>query len=198
MHNRRCVFRDEPNPNDPVFFEAVMGVIHELGRQGLIFELMSDEESEPIRLHQITWQYAEDPQTEISLVHDLHNGVCYLTVQSKLGWLPRQVVSAFEAAIACYAIADLISACEQRFFEPYLLIALGLLARKPDPDIIRVLSKALDHSLTAVRYCASRAVAYTKWGAFVPDLEMLLKLEPDAGVREMAEHALSVCSRSFR
>ena len=56
MNHRRCVFRDNPDPNEPEFFEKIMGVIQALAQDGLVLELMSDETSNVTKLHQMTWQ----------------------------------------------------------------------------------------------------------------------------------------------
>lgn len=55
MHNRRCVFRDNPDLNDPDFFEKVMSVIDKLKADGVSFELISDEASQVTKLHQIAY-----------------------------------------------------------------------------------------------------------------------------------------------
>ena len=39
MHNRRSVFRDNPDPNDPEFFEKIMAVIQQLESEGVHLEL---------------------------------------------------------------------------------------------------------------------------------------------------------------
>lgn len=196
MNHRRCVFRNNPDPNEPEFFEKLMGVVQTLGQDGVGLELMSDETSNVTQLHQITWQATEeDLQTELSIVRDLHDEVCYATVMSKHAWIAKRAEELFTASIECYSIDELIAECQRRFFDATLLIALGLLGRKPDADIIKTISAALDHDSPRVRYCAARAAAITQWNAFVPDLEVMLKMETDANAREIAEHALSVCDR---
>lgn len=196
MHKRRSVFKNNPDPNDPVFFEKIMGVIAALDVDGVQLELVSDELSEVTKLHQITWRSKEEElQTELAIVRDLHDEVCYATISSKLSWISKRARELFNTMIDCYVINDLIEACHQRFFDANLLIALGLLGRKPDKDMIRTIAESLDHDMPKVRYCAARAAAITQWSAFVPDLEMMLKMETDPSAREMAEHALEVCER---
>ena len=196
MHHLRCVFKDNPDPNDPEFFEKLMAVIHGLETDGLHLELMSDESSEVTKLHQMMWQAAdEDLQTELSIVRDLHDDICYATIKSKHAWIPKRAVELFESTIECYKADEIIAECQRRFFDANLLIALGLLGRKPDADFIKTISAALDHDSPRVRYCAARAAAITQWNVFVPDLEMMLKMETDASAREIAEHALKVCER---
>ncbi len=196
MQKRRCVFRDNPDPNDPEFFEKVMSVIQRLGSNGAELILMSDESSEVTQLHQITWQSAnEELQTELSIVRDLHNEVCYATISSKQAWIVKEAETAFRETIDCYTIGELVDTCHGRFYDAQLLIALGLLARKPDADIIRTLSEALDHDLPRTRCCAARAIAFTQWSVFIPDLEIMLKMEDDPTARDMGERALEICER---
>ena len=198
MHNRRCVFKNNPDPNDSEFFEKIMQVIQQLQVDGVALELMSDETSEVTKLHQMTWLSPEELQTEVSIVRDLHDEICYATIKSKHAWIPKKAVELFEAAVECYTINELIEACQRRFFDATLLIALGLLGRKPDAEMIKTIAAALDHDLPKARYCAARAAAITQWNAFVPDLEMMLKMETDPSTREIGEHALEVCSRNPR
>ncbi|MBR4985512.1 MAG: hypothetical protein IKY83_07225 [Proteobacteria bacterium] len=196
MHNRRSVFRDNPDPNDPEFFEKIMGVIQALAADGVHLELVSDEASQLTHLHQITWQSVdEELQTELSIVRDLHDEVCYATIKSKQSWISKRARELFNTQIDCYTINELIELCSRRFFDARLLICLGLLGRKPDAEMIRTIGAALDHDLPRARYCAARAAAITQWPAFVPDLEMMLKMETDPSAREMAEHALEVCEK---
>lgn len=196
MHNRRSVFRDNPDPNDPEFFEKIMSVIHQLEAEGIHLDLVSDETSNVTQLHQITWQSLdEELQTELSIVRDLHDEVCYATIKAKVSWISKRARELFNTTMDCYTINELIAQCQKRFFDARLLIALGLLGRKPDNEMIRTIASALDHDLPKARYCAARAAAITQWNAFVPDLEMMLKMETDPSAREMAEHALEVCSR---
>ena len=90
MHNRRSVFRDNPDPNDPEFFEKIMAVIQALAVDGVQLELVSDETSNLTHLHQITWQSVdEELQTELAIVRDLHDEVCYATIKSKQSWISR-------------------------------------------------------------------------------------------------------------
>ncbi|MBQ9394397.1 MAG: HEAT repeat domain-containing protein [Proteobacteria bacterium] len=197
MHNRRSVFRDNPDPNDPVFFEKIMSVIQALAADGVHLELISDETSQMTHLHQITWQSVdEELQTELSIVRDLHDEVCYATIRSKQSWISKRARELFNTMIDCYTINELIELCSRRFFDSRLLICLGLLGRKPDADMIKTISTAIDHDLPRTRYCAARAAAITQWPAFLPDLEMMLKMETDPSAREMAEHALEVCSKT--
>lgn len=195
MHNRRSVFRNNPDPNDPDFFEKIMGVIQQLSNDGAHLDLISDETSEVTKLHQMTWVSDEELQTELCIVRDLHDEVCYATIKSKHAWIPKRAVELFETAIDCYNIPELVEICQKRFFDARLLIPLGLLARKYDADIVKTLAAALDHDLPKARYCAARAVAITQWSTFVPDLELMLKMETDPSAREIGEHALEVCSR---
>ena len=196
MQKRRCVFRDNPDPNDPEFFEKIMVVIQKLGTNGAELVLMSDESSEVTKLHQSAWQSAnEDLQTELTIVRDLLNEVCYATVSSKQAWVVKEAETAFKENIDCYTIEELVETCHGRFYDSRLLIALGLLARKPDAEIIRTLAEALDHDLPKTRYCAARAIAFTQWSVFIPDLELMLKMEDDVAAREMGERALAVCER---
>ena len=196
MNHRRCVFRDNPDPNEAEFFEKLMQVIQTLGQDGVRLELMSDETSNVTKLHTMTWQATDDElQTELSIVRDLHDEVCYATIKSKHAWIVKRAEELFTATIDCYQVDELITACQRRFFDATLLVALGLLGRKPDADIIKTISAALDHDSPKVRYCAARAAAITQWNAFVPDLEVMLKMETDASAREIAEHALKVCER---
>lgn len=196
MNHRRCVFRDNPDPNEAEFFEKLMQVIQALGDDGVRLELMSDETSNVTQLHQMMWQATDDElQTELSIVRDLHDEVCYATIKSKHSWIVKRAEELFTSTIDCYQIDELITECQRRFYDATLLIALGLLGRKPDNDIIKTISAALDHDSPKVRYCAARAAAITQWNAFVPDLEVMLKMETDASAREIAEHALKVCER---
>ena len=196
MNHRRCVFRDNPDPNEAEFFEKLMQVIHTLGEDGVRLELMSDETSNVTKLHQMMWQATDDElQTELSIVRDLHDEVCYATIKSKHAWIVKRAEELFTTTIDCYQIDELITECQRRFFDATLLIALGLLGRKPDAEIIKTISAALDHDSPKVRYCAARAAAITQWNVFVPDLEVMLKMETDASAREIAEHALKVCER---
>ena len=196
MYKRRSVFRDNPDPNDPEFFEKIMAVIQALAVDGVHLELVSDETSNLTHLHQITWQSVdEELQTELAIVRDLHDEVCYATIQSKQSWISKRARELFWTMIDCYTINELIEQCRKRFFDARLLIALGLLGRKPEAEMIRTIAQALDHDLPKARYCAARAAAITQWPAFVPDLEMMLKMETDPEAREMAEHALMVCEK---
>ncbi len=196
MHNRRSVFKYNPDPNEPEFFEKIMAVVQKLAEEGVHLELISDETSEMTHLHQITWQSVdEELQTELSIVRDLHDEVCYATIKSKQSWISKKARELFNTTMDCYTINELIELCQKRFFDANNLIALGLLGRKPEAEMIRTISKALDHDMPKVRYCAARAAAITQWNAFVPDLEMMLKMETDPSAREIAEHALEVCSR---
>ena len=196
MHNRRSVFRDNPDPNDPEFFEKIMSVIQKLAVDGVHLELVSDETSNLTHLHQMTWQSVdEELQTELAIVRDLHDEICYATIKSKQSWISKRARELFNTTIDCYTINELIEQCQKRFFDARLLIALGLLGRKPDADMIKTIANALDHDLPKARYCAARAAAITQWSAFVPDLEMMLKMETDPSAREMAEHALQVCEK---
>lgn len=198
MHNRRSVFRDNPDPNDPEFFEKIMAVIQALAVDGVQLELVSDETSNLTHLHQITWQSVdEELQTELAIVRDLHDEVCYATIKSKQSWISRRARELFNTTIDCYTINELIEQCQKRFFDARLLIALGLLGRKPDAEMIKTIANGLDHDLPKARYCAARAAAITQWSAFVPDLEMMLKMETDPSAREMAEHALQVCEKKL-
>ncbi len=197
MHKRRSVFKDNPDPNDPIVFEKIMSVITALGVDGIQLELVSDETSEVTMLHQITWKAKDDElQTELAIVRDLHDGVCYATISSKQSWISKRARELFNTTLDCYTINELIELCQKRFFDSNLLICLGLLGRKPDKDMIKTIAAGLDHDLAETRYCAARAAAITQWNAFVPDLEMMLKMETDLSAREMAEHALEVCERS--
>ncbi len=197
MHNRRAVFRDNPDPNNPEVFEKIMAVIHQLAQEGVPLELVSDETSEMTQLNQIMWQSVDESlQTELTIVHDLHDEICYATIKSKQSWISKRARELFHETMDCYTINELIELCQKRFFDARLLSALGLLGRKPDADMIKTIAAALDHDLPKARYCAARAAAITQWSAFVPDLEMMLKMETDPSAREIAEHALEVCSRS--
>lgn len=198
MHNRRCVFRDNPDLNDTEFFEKVMGVIARLSEDGVLFELMSDESSAVTELHQIVYQAPEETGAELTLVRNLHDEICYVTISSKQSWVSRRARELFHEAIDCYTINELIASCSRRFFDAHLLIALGLLGRKPDSEMIKTIARGLDNALPRVRYCAARAAGITQWAAFVPDLEVMLKMETDADAREAAEHALEVCMRNAR
>ena len=199
MHNRRSVFRDNPDPNDPEFFEKIMQVIQQLGTEGVALDLVSDETSVATQLHQIVWQSPDsEAQTELTIVRDLHDEVCYATIKAKLSWVSKRARELFNTTMDCYTINELIERCRKRFFDPRDLIALGLLGRKPEAEMIRTISAALDHDLPRARYCAARAAAITQWNAFVPDLEMMLKMETDPSAREMAEHALEACSRGMK
>ena len=197
MHHRRSVFRDNPDLNDPELFEKIMEVIHALAIDGVHLELISDEASQMTHLHQMMWQSVdEELQTELSVVQDLHDEVCYATIQSKQSWISKRARELFNSTIDCYTINELIESCSRRFFDSNLLIALGLLGRKPDAEMIKTIAAGLDHDLPKTRYCAARAAAITQWNAFVPDLEIMLKMETDPSAREMAEHALEVCSKT--
>lgn len=195
MAIRRCVFKNEAGPNDPVFFEKVMGVLEHLEQRGLGLELMSDEESVVTRLEQMTWQHRVDHTTELSLIKNLHYDLCYVSMQSKLAWIPKLVVSSFESVLECYTVPELLEAISGRFVEARLVFALGLLARKPDTALIAALVKALDNDLASVRYAAAHAVALTRWPVFVSDLELLLKMETDQDVQLMGEYALGLLER---
>ena len=195
MYKRRSVFKGYPNLDDPDFFENVMSVIQALAQDGIPLEMMSDETSEVTMLHQMTWNDPQDNATELALVRDLHDEICYATIQSKQSWISKRARELFNTRFECYTIDELVKACQRRFFEPNLLIALGLLGRKPDGEMIKTIAQALDHDLPKVRYCAARAAAFTQWSAFVPDLEMMLKMENDQTARDMAEHALQACLR---
>lgn len=194
MHKRRCVFKDYPDTNDVEFFEKIMVVIRSLAEDGVALELMSDETSQVTELHQMTWQ-SPDEVAELSIIRDFHDEICYASMSSKQSWISRRGRELFHATIPCYSIEELIQACSKRFFDAELLIALGLLGRKPDAEMIRTIAAALDHSSARVRYCAARAAGITQWSAFVPDLEMMLKMESDTNARQAAEHAFEVCSR---
>ena len=77
------------------------------------------------------------------------------------------------------------------------VIQIGIVP-KPEAEMIKTISMNLDSALPKVRYCAARAAGITQWQAFVPDLEMMLKMETDPDAREAAEHALAVCMRNSR
>ena len=198
MHKRRCVFRDNPDLNDPEFFEKVMSVIDGLKTDGVSFELVSDESSEVTELHQVAYVAQNDVGAELTLVRNLRDEVCYATISSKQSWISKRARERFRDALPCYAIDELIEACSRRFFDANLLIALGLLGRKPETEMIKTISVNLDSPLPKVRYCAARAAGITQWQAFVPDLEVMLKMETDAEARQAAEHALASCLRDFR
>ena len=198
MHNRRCVFRDNPDLNDPDFFEKVMSVIDKLKADGVSFELISDEASQVTKLHQIAYQAMNDVGAELTLVRNLHDEICYATMSSKQSWISKRARELFHETVSCYSINELIDVCSRRFFDPNMIIALGLLGRKPEAEMIKTISMNLDSALPKVRYCAARAAGITQWQAFVPDLEMTLKMETDPDDREAAEHALAVCMRNSR
>lgn len=196
MYHQRCVFRDNPDPNDPEFFEKLMAVIHALEDDGVHLDLVSDETSHVTRLHQMTWQATdEELRTELSVVRDLHDDICYATIQSRHAWIVKRAMALFAANIATYQMEELLESCRGRFYDARDLIAIGLVAKKQDADVIRTIAEALDHDSPRQRYCAARAAAITQWSVFAPDLEMMLKMETDPAVREMAEHALKVCTR---
>lgn len=200
MHRRRAVFKNYPDPDNPDFFEKISSVIQLLARDGVPLELISDESSRATMLHQITWQSddskaGEALQTELAVVRDMQNQICYASIDSKPSWISKKAREYFQQNIECYTINELIQACSRRFFQPELLIALGLLGRKPDADMIRTIQNALDHDNPRVRAAAARAAAITTWQAFIPDIEVMLKLESDPTARKIAEHALEICAR---
>ena len=118
MNHRRCVFRDNPDPNEAEFFEKLMQVIHTLGEDGVRLELMSDETSNVTKLHQMMWQATDDElQTELSIVRDLHDEVCYATIKSKHAWIVKRAEELFTTTIDCYQIDELITECQRRFFD---------------------------------------------------------------------------------
>lgn len=196
MHHERTVFVGDPDPNDPAVFERLMAAMASLEKKGLRFELISDEESKPLDLHQLTWQLAEDTQTEVAFVRDCHNLMGYVTAKSSKSSIVRDIIDAFEAQLPTTSQQELVESANSRLtLEPNVLLKLALIARKNDPEVMDILRKASDHRLPAVRYCAVRAMAITQWHAFSEDLESTLKLENDADVRDMAEHALHICAK---
>lgn len=196
MHHERTVFAGDPNPNDPAVFEQLMSAMAAINALGYGFELISDEESTALDLHQITWQLPDDAQTEVCFVRDCHNQMGYITAKSQKQSLVRDVINAFEAALPAITQPEIVARCGRDLpIEPTLLLKLALIARKNDPEVIGILREAIDHRLPAVRYYAARAMAITKWHTFEEDLEAALKMETDHDVRSMAENALQICAK---
>lgn len=194
MPHQHSIFKGNPDLDDPIFFEHVMAAIAALDYQGVHFVLMSDEHSETTGLHQMTWQVEDDELTELTLIKDSYADTAYVSVRSPKSWLVQRIIEVFSANIETYTNAELFQIARTNLsMQPAILYQLALVSRKFDSELAQILSASLDHRLPAVRYYAARAMAATQWHHFGPDLELALKMENDADVREMAEYALSVC-----
>lgn len=197
MHRARSILRDDPDPNDAAFYDRVMAAVGELARYGYRFAFESEEESlESIQLH---WEEA-DELASIALVKDLDTAVCSLDVRATRSADVRRITDVIGEMLDFVSLAELQESARTRLVRfPTLLVKIALVAgSQPDPESVEIIRNALDHRFPQVRFHAAWAMGITGWAVFEPDLERILKLEPDDEVSDMAERALAACQREGR
>lgn len=197
MHRAQSILRDDPDPNEPAFYDRIMAAVGELARFGYRFALESEEESiDSLSLH---WEEA-DELASISLVKDLDTGVCSVSVVAPRASDVRRITEVTGEKLDYVALSELHERARTTLSrEPTLLIKIALAAgAQPDPETVNILQRALEHRFPNVRFYAAWAMGITAWPLFAPDLEKLLKLEPDDDVEDMAERALAGCQREGR
>jgi len=192
MHRQNLVFRDDPDPDDGAFFEGLMAAVNELNQIGYRFAFETEEHG----VDEITmvWEDADELGV-LTLVKDLDTEVCSMQVLGMRLADVRRIREHLEAHLDIVPIEELAERARTAVArEPTVLVKLAIAADDTvDPDLVPVFQRALEHRLSPVRYYAAWAIAIVRWPRFIPDLESLLKLEPDEDVEAMAEQALAGC-----
>ena len=196
MHRANCVLRKYPDHSDPDFFEEVMAAVDDLQALGLDFEVV-EEESFERNLH-IVWE-AQEELGSLTLTSDDQTEICSIAVAVAKAHDLRKIIEALQGSLGCWTLDELQHAARtQRVMQPNLLLQLALVARRLDRETLELLRSSLQHRFPQVRYYAAYGVGILLWSEFIPDLELLLKGEPDSDVEEMAQRALAGCQQQLR
>ncbi len=198
MHRARLILAGDPHPNDPEFFERVMAAVDATRHLNILFDFDS-EEIDADGTHSLLWAERDELST-ISLVKDMHTSLCVVTVTVPKAADLRKISEVLGEHLEFVSLPEMVESVRASIVrEPEMLLKIATVAGpRADPDLVNIFVKALDHRLPGVRYYAAYAAARTLWPVFIPELERLLKLEPDEDVREMAEHALEGCQQEVR
>ncbi len=198
MHRDHLVLTGDPHPNEPEFFGRVMEAVDATRQLGILFDFNS-EEIDADGTHRLLWSERDELST-ISLVKDEQTSLCVVTVTVPKASDLRRISALLAQHLEFTDLPEMIGAVRDSVVrEPEMLLKIATVAgSRPDPEIVNLVVKALEHRLPGVRYYAAYAAARTLWAVFIPELERLLKLEPDDDVREMAEQALEGCQQEAR
>jgi hypothetical protein len=193
MHRYTYVFADDPDPSDDAFFGQLDRAFGGLEALGYEFTFES-EETFPDETQQLVWEEAEE-RVRATVIKDGVSGLCYLVLTAGRRADAREVFRALERMLEFASLEHLLAETPRRMlFHPIWLVKLALAAGdKPESHVLAVLREGLTHQGPALRLHAAMAVAQVRWPAMIPDLEQLLKGEPDNRVRQMARQALEWC-----
>lgn len=192
MHRIYSVFRDDLDPDDDVFFDELAAAFDDLALFGYHFEFESDEAFD--KTLQLVWAEVEELATA-SVIKERETGMCYLVITAGRRSDARLIQQTLAKSFDFAELEDLQRQAEkQLLWHPIWLVKMALAAsHRRDAHSVELIRGGLSHRSPNVRFHAALAAAHTRWSVLVPDLERLLKGEPDARTRQMAARALDLC-----
>lgn len=193
MHRIECILRNEPDPNEPEFFERFMRAVDTLSQKGFAFDLESEEEVDGA-LH-LVW-VERDELGELTLIKDQTSGISSVAVAVPKVADLKCIEEVLNQHLDIVPLSELLASSPNGLAtQPNILLKIALIAvhQHIDPEVVSILQRGLEHRLPQLRYYAAFGIGVTTWPVFILDLERLLKLEPDVDVSTMAERALDVC-----
>lgn len=197
MHQSQCVFAHDPNPEDAVFFDQLAEAIESLAAFGLFFDFEVEETLVDGTL-QLIWVERSELAV-LTLVKDGDSGVCYAILEASRRGDLRKMQRVLSDRLSVSSIAELQeSASSGLMRDPTRLIrlAIAIYGHAPDSTTIGLIRAALQHRHPMVRRSAAQAAGLTSWAVFVPELESLLKGEPNPEVVLAAQYGARACQRN--
>lgn len=195
MHRICHVIEGDPGPDSDTFFAAFDAATVSLEAIGFYFELESDE-SFPDGATHMVW-VEDDERATLSIVMEPELELCYIVVTASQKKHFRLVEGAITQHVPCVPYDTLLDAVQQPralMWDSQLLVKLGVAAgERPDSPTLELLRKGLAHRSPRTRYHAALATAHVRWPELIPDLERVLKGEPELHVQDMARRALDLC-----
>lgn len=194
MHRYSYVFADDPDPEDDGFFGKLERAFTNLEGLGYEFEFDS-EETFADGSQQLIWEEVEE-RARATVVKEAASGLCYLVLTAGRRADAREVYRALSRYLAFASVEELAAEAPRRMlFQPIWLVKLALAAgEKPEAHTLSLVREGLRSPGGNVRLHAAMAAAHGRWPALIPDLEQLLKGEPEQRVREVARRALELCT----
>ena len=196
MHRQECVLANYPSFEDDAA-EDLMDAVDSLAGLGFRFELNVDDALADGTVH-MTWiEHNERLFLTFSAIPDV-KVASFHVAGPKLSEV-RSACAQLAKALDTVSVGELVDASKSGLMRrPEVLAKLGLLADRSDAAAIEAIERGLNSRFPNVRYHAAYAVSLMRLPTFIPELQRLLKGEPDANVSEMAEHALRMCDRNER
>ena len=141
--------------------------------------------------YEVVWRLQKTSDTRIHYVEDHVITLAYLII---VGPRARQVAEVARRRLKVFTVDEILEeAGRAKSRDDWIYVVYELAAAapaEPDPRIVQVLERALEHDDRDVRRAAMVAMAYMEWKELRPLLERVNEKDPDPGVKKMARVTL--------